>query len=80
MPYVFEHGDSDWVAQIFGRRLLPSLVEVASYEQYNSVTNSDVNLPSKWTDVFAAVQDDGLRKTLIVPPATGNRFYRLNKP
>jgi len=28
------------VAQLFDRRLLPSLVEVASYEQYNSVMNT----------------------------------------
>ena len=33
-----------------------------------------------WSNVTAAIQDDGTIKTLIVNPPTGNRSYRLFKP
>ena len=42
--------------------------------------NTDFNLPLNWSNVPAAVQDDGLRRRVIVNPVTGNRFFRLSKP
>jgi hypothetical protein len=33
-----------------------------------------------WSNAPGPIQDDGARKTLIVNPPTGNRFYRLFKP
>jgi hypothetical protein len=41
--------------------------------QQNTDSVSSVN----WTNVTSVIQDDGNTKTLIVNPATGNRFYRL---
>ena len=44
--------------------------------QQNTNSVSSVN----WSNVTASIQDDGMAKTLIVNPPTGNRFYRLHKP
>ena len=44
--------------------------------QQNTNSVSSLN----WSNVTAAIQDDGTNKTLIVNPPTGNRFYRLFKP
>jgi hypothetical protein len=33
-----------------------------------------------WSNVTAAVQDDGTTKTLIINPPSSNRFYRLKSP
>jgi hypothetical protein len=33
-----------------------------------------------WSNVPGIIQDDSTRKTLIVSPPTGNRYYRLFKP
>ncbi len=39
------------------------------------------NLDSaNWGDVTTGIQDDGVTKTFIDNPPTGNRFYRLQKP
>jgi hypothetical protein len=47
---------------------------------YTLQQNTDVNHAMNWSNVSAGVQDDGTTKTLIVSPASGNRFYRLHKP
>jgi hypothetical protein len=44
--------------------------------QQNTNSVSSVN----WSNVSAAIQDDGTTKTLVINPPTGNRFYRLCKP
>jgi len=44
--------------------------------QRNTNSVSSVN----WSNVTSGIEDDGVNKTLIVNPPTGNRFYRLNKP
>jgi hypothetical protein len=41
--------------------------------------NTDVNNPSNWSNVSAGVEDNGTTKTLMVNPASRNRFYRLSK-
>ena len=41
--------------------------------QQNTNSVSSVN----WSNVTAAILDDGTTKTLIVNPPSGNRFYRL---
>jgi hypothetical protein len=33
-----------------------------------------------WSNAPGPIQNDGIMKTLIVSPPTGNRFYRLFKP
>lgn len=33
-----------------------------------------------WSNVTSGIQDDGTRRTLVVSPPAGNRFYRLLKP
>ncbi len=44
--------------------------------QQNTNSVSSLN----WSNVTSGIQDDGMAKTFIVNPATGNRFYRLQKP
>ena len=46
---------------------------------WNLQQNTNSLSPANWSDVTANIQDDGTTKTLIVNPATGNRFYRLHK-
>jgi hypothetical protein len=87
------YGDNvDSVLIKYSSALLPSLTIARTTTNTMAVTwpspstgftlqqNSDIKNPLNWTDVSAGVQDDGVRKTLIVAPATGNRFYRLKKP
>jgi len=44
--------------------------------QQNTNSVASVN----WSNVVTAPIDDGVTKTVIVNPPTGNRFYRLFKP
>jgi hypothetical protein len=44
--------------------------------QQNTNNVASVN----WSNVVTAPIDDGVTKTVIVNPSTGNRFYRLFKP
>lgn len=44
--------------------------------QQNTNNVASVN----WSNVVTAPIDDGVTKTVIVNPPTGNRFYRLFKP
>jgi hypothetical protein len=44
--------------------------------QQNTNNVSSVN----WSNVTTGVVDNGTSKTLVVNPAAGNRFYRLQKP
>jgi len=44
--------------------------------QQNTNSVSSVN----WSNVMSGIVDDGTTKTLVINPAIGNRFYRLQKP
>jgi hypothetical protein len=44
--------------------------------QQNTNNVASVN----WSNVVTAPIDDGVTKTVVVNPSTGNRFYRLFKP
>ena len=44
--------------------------------QQNTNSVSSVN----WSNVVTTPTDDGVTKTIIVNPPTGNRYYRLFKP
>ena len=44
--------------------------------QHNTNSVASVN----WSNVVTVPIDDGVTKTVIVNPPTGNRFYRLFKP
>jgi hypothetical protein len=42
--------------------------------------NTSLNPASNWSNISAGIQDNSNTKTLVVTPASGNRFYRLHKP
>ena len=44
--------------------------------QQNTNSVNSVN----WSNVISGILDDGVTKTLVVQPPTGNRFYRLKNP
>ena len=55
----------------------PSSSEGFALQQNTNLNNVSI---SGWVSAPQTVTDDGTTKSVIVNPATGNRFYRLFKP
>lgn len=48
----------------------------------NFILQQNTNSPSSinWSNITSGIQNDGTTKTLVINPASGNRFYRLMLP